>query len=150
MPRCPDVHQSKTTLHVGSKLHFGIEISNQISNIEFSVTDCTVKNKQHGLEYGILNNQCANKRVKFKIFDNLDSKLTKFSYRVFEFRQARAKSLHLSCNVLVCDVNDENSKCKSGGSGGVNGSCGSRRRRHAEFLEEDKVYRISQEILLKN
>merc|ERR1712113_286027 len=92
------------SIQVGSTLHFGIAISQPIANVVYTVTDCTVKNDDLSLEYNIMTDRCPNSRVHFNIYDNFDAALTSFSYTVFEFKANPGGILHLSCNIVVCDV----------------------------------------------
>merc|ERR1712226_1476156 len=87
-------------------------MSTHLPNVHFSITDCHVKTSTKKLVYKIFKNKCPNKKINFKILNNLDQKLTKFSYKVFEFAKARHENLTLSCDVIVCDMRNLNSKCR--------------------------------------
>jgi hypothetical protein len=125
-------------VRVGTTLNFAIEISQEITNVEFTVTDCTVKNSDTTLSYDIMTTGCPNNRVNFKIYDNQDSASTMFSYTVFEFKNDNAATLHLSCNIIVCDASDATSTCAS------TPSCSSRKRR--SFDESQTYYRVSMDL----
>lgn len=125
-------------VRVGSTLHFSVEISQSISDVDFTVTDCTVKNSDQTLSYDILTNRCPNSRVNFNIFNNRDTTMVTFSYTVFEFKNDNAATLHLSCNIIVCQESDSASTCASAPS------CGSRKRR--SFDEGETYYRVAKDM----
>ena len=50
------VEDTSGSVQIGSTLNFGVEISQSISGIVFTTTDCTVSS-DGGLEYGILNDR---------------------------------------------------------------------------------------------
>jgi hypothetical protein len=138
----PDIDN---TVVVGTTLYFGVEISQEISGLEFTVTDCTVYSAADAsdpatLEYGILTGSCPNNRVLFKSIVATDTALTQFSYTVFEFKDSEASTLHLSCNIVVCDAADADSTCNA------TPSCGSRRKRRS--LDEGVTYyRVSRDFV---
>lgn len=124
-------------VRVSETLFFGISISNPINNVEFSTTDCTVYsdadyNNAATLEYGILTAQCPNSHVNFQRFVTTDSSMTTHSYTVFEFRNSDSTTLHLSCNVVVCDAQASGTSCNTAPN------CSSRRKRRS--LEEGVTY----------
>jgi hypothetical protein len=127
------------TVRVGTTLYFTIEIGQAINNVEFSVTGCTVSNGDKTKSYDIMTNRCPNNRVNFMSINNKDSAQTQFSYTVFEFKNDNAATLHLSCNIVVCDVNDALSTCNTAAS------CGRRRRR--SFDEQTTYYRVAKDMI---
>ena len=142
--------KSKTmAFRAGQKLYFGVEMINPISNVQFTVTSCKIKNKDENLEYSIMTDRCPNTKVRFQIYDNLDNELTKFAYNVFEFKGVKSRTLHLACNVVVCDENDSDSFCQSEASCGN----GRRRRRRGAIAHQNIAKRsiaISQVIELED
>jgi len=136
--------ETSDTVRVGSTLFFGVGISSPIVGLEFTVTDCTVySNEDHSdpdlLEYGILTGSCPNDRVNFVAYDKTDSDTTKFSYTVFEFKNSDATTLHLSCNIVVCDAGDQSSTCK------YEPNCARKKRRALEAGQ--KYYRVSKNLI---
>lgn len=137
--------ETSQTVRVGSTLFFGVSISNPISGLEFTVTDCTVySNEDHTaddlLEYGILVGSCPNNRVNFVKYLATHHTLTRFGYTVFEFKNSDATTLHLSCNIVVCDDEDASSTCKH------EPSCDGRRKRRS--LEAGvNYYRVSKNFI---
>jgi hypothetical protein len=125
-------------VRVGTTLNFAIEITSPINNVDFTVTDCTVKNSDQTLSYEILTGRCPNSRVKFNIFNNQDTERVTFSYTVFEFKNDNAATLHLSCNIIVCQADDTASTCAS------DTSCSRRKRR--SFDENETYYRVSKDM----
>merc|ERR1712050_58175 len=116
--------------------NFGVAISQTISGVVFTTTDCTVSS-DGGLEYGILNDRCPNTRVNFNIYDNYDEALNKFSYTVFEFKAEPGSDLHLSCNIVVCAASASDSTCAEAVT------CARRRKRRAAISEGVTYYRVS-------
>jgi hypothetical protein len=130
-------------VRVGTTLYFGISISNPINNVEFSTTDCTVYsdadyNNAATLEYGILTGQCPNSHVNFQSFVSTDASTTQHAYTVFEFRNSDSTTLHLSCNVVVCDAQASGTTCKA------TPSCSRRKRRSLE--EGVTYYRVNADL----
>jgi hypothetical protein len=137
--------ETSNTVRVGSTLFFGVSITAPISGLEFTVTDCTVySNNDHSdpdlLEYGILTGSCPNSRVNFVAYDKTDSDITKFSYTVFEFKDSDATTLHLSCNIVVCDATDNSSTCK------YEPNC-NRRKRRAALEAGTSYHRVSKTLI---
>lgn len=127
------------TVRVGTTLYFTIEILNPITDVDFSVTDCTVSNTDKSLSYDILTNRCPNNRVNFNIITNKSGTQTQFSYTVFEFKNDNAATLHLSCNIVVCQASDALSTCAS------TAACGRRRRR--SFDDNQTYYRVAKDMV---
>jgi hypothetical protein len=127
------------TVRVGTTLYFTIEILNPIDDVDFSVTDCTVSNTDKSLSYDILTNRCPNNRVNFNIITNKSGTQTQFSYTVFEFKNDNAATLHLSCNIVVCQASDVLSTCAS------TAACGRRRRR--SFDDNQTYYRVAKDMV---
>lgn len=130
-------------VRVGTTLYFGISISTPINNVEFATTDCTVYsdadyNNAATLEYGILTGQCANSHVNFQSFVSTASDTTTHAYTVFEFKNSDSTTLHLSCNVVVCDSQASGTTCKS------TPSCSRRKRRSLE--EGVTYYRVNADL----
>lgn len=133
-------------VRVGTTLYFGISISNPINNVEFSTTDCTVYsdadyNNAATLEYGILTGQCANSHVNFQNFVTTSDSTTTHAYTVFEFKNSASTTLHLSCNVVVCDAQASGTTCKS------TPSCNRRKRRSLE--EGVTYYRVNADLIIQ-
>lgn len=128
------------TVRVGTTLYFGIEISQSITDVVFSVTDCTVKNSDMSLDYNILTNKCPNNRVGFQVYSGTDTDLNTFSYTVFEFKDDPASTLHLSCNIVVCSANDVDSTCATAAS-----NC-SRRRKRRDLQQGVTYYRVAKDL----
>jgi len=133
-------------VRVGTTLYFGISISNPINNVEFSTTDCTVYsdadyNNAATLEYGILTGQCANSHVNFQNFVTTSDSTTTHAYTVFEFKNSASTTLHLSCNVVVCDAQAPGTTCKS------TPSCNRRKRRSLE--EGVTYYRVNADLVIE-
>jgi len=103
------------TIQVGTTLYFGVAMTSPINNLIFTVTDCLVKSGTgaDSLEYAIMTDRCPNTRVDFLIAENSHASLNKFSYRVFNFKNAEDDNLNLTCNVVVCSSVDSSSTCQS-------------------------------------
>ena len=103
------------TIQVGTTLYFGVAMTSPINNLIFTVTDCLVKSGTgvDSLEYAIMTDRCPNTRVDFLIAENSDASLNRFSYRVFNFKNAEDDNLNLTCNVVVCSAVDGSSTCQS-------------------------------------
>jgi len=133
-------------VRVGTTLYFGISISNPINNVEFTTTDCTVYsdgdyNNPATLEYGILTGQCPNSHVNFQTFVSTSGQTTQHSYTVFEFKNSDSTTLHLSCNVVVCDAQGTGTTCQS------TPSCSRRKRRSLE--EGVQYYRVNADLVIE-
>merc|ERR1712226_849113 len=68
---------SGAPVRVGTQLNFGVEFSNPIAGVEFTVTDCSVYSDSDytadsTLEYGIFTNKCPNTRVAFTSYVGTD------------------------------------------------------------------------------
>jgi len=129
------VEDTSGSVQIGSTLNFGVEISQSISGIVFTTTDCTVSS-DGGLEYGILNDRCPNTRVAFNIFNNYDASMNQFAYTVFEFKAESGSDLHLSCNIVVCAADADDSTCAEAVS------C-ARRRKRRSITDGITYYRVS-------
>jgi hypothetical protein len=133
-------------VRVGTTLYFGISISSPINNVEFATTDCTVYSDADysaadTLEYGILTGQCPNSHVNFISFDSTSATTTTHAYTVFEFKNSDSTTLHLSCNVVVCDAEASGTTCKA------TPSCSRRKRRSLE--EGVQYYRVNADLVIQ-
>lgn len=114
------------SVRVGTTLNFGIQISQEIAGVEFSVTSCEVKNSDQSLDYAIMmSDRCPNAFVNFILNQNSASSIVTASYTVFEFKNDAASQLHLSCNIVVCDASDGDSSCAAAPD------CNGRRKRRS-------------------
>jgi hypothetical protein len=134
-------------VRVGTTLYFGISISQPINQVEFSVTDCTIYSDADytnaaTLSYEIMTGQCPNHHVNFVTHTGTSGTTTTYSYTVFEFKNSQSTTLHLSCNVVVCDAGATTTTCNSAPS------CGARRKRRS--LEEGVTYyRVNADLVIE-
>ena len=124
---------------VGHPLYFSVKASQIMPNIEFSLLTCQVKSADQTLSYPILKNMCPSSLVQTKILSSLsDPHEIKAKYNVFEFiRDAEERvtnTIHISCQVILCDSRVEGNACKSGC---VNKNV--RKRREIEMVNDGEV-----------
>lgn len=166
------VHSTASEEHnymVGSTLYFRICSQHELSNVHFSVPDCTVKNHDETESYKIIDDHCldpfvSTERVGRWTDNRFTTWLTSqnempagsslspttlatdqcllFSYTVFEFisNSDESNDLKLTCNVKACEYSETN---PDNMASCVENTCGGGRKRRS-ILEKEEYVTVSQ------
>jgi len=123
----PWIAGQSSSFVVGNTLYFKVENSHPISNVEFSLHTCDVKNSDRTLEYRIITDICPDENVSTQYNGNsYANDEIKVQYEVFEFVQdaqtSATNTIHITCQVILCDgLSTSGTDCRTG--------CNSRKRR---------------------
>jgi len=166
------VHSTASAEHnymVGSTLYFRICSQHELSNVHFSVPDCTVKNHDETESYKIIDDHCldpfvSTQRVgrwtdnRFNLWTTSQNEMPTgsslsatnlatdqcllFSYTVFEFisNSEESNDLKLTCNVKACEFSETN---PDNMAPCVENTCGGGRKRRS-ILEKEEYVTVSQ------
>jgi len=108
---------------VGNPLYFKVDAQYPIAGLEFSLLNCQVKSgNDANLEYAIISNMCADAAVNTQVHDPAyDTASIRAQYDVFEFiadaQQQDTNTVHITCEVVLCNGSDDSSTCRSGCQG---------------------------------
>lgn len=121
---------------VGERVHFGVRSSSLPDTVSFMVTDCTISNADFGLSYSIITEMCPDPITRTQFHEEGPfSKLAKVSYDAFRFDTGTNEDHEeeLSCQIIVCDNEKNDSICNSPPS------CDRRRRSAGHLAANSKI-----------
>lgn len=104
---------------VGTPLYFRVKAGKVLPGVSFSLLSCQVKNNDESLSYKIIDGLCPDDTVNAQIIGNsADASEITARYNVFEFISDAeiqdTNTIHLSCEVILCDDLDDDSTCAVG------------------------------------
>lgn len=122
-----DAELDNLAVAVGKPVYFNVEMNEgkYLNNVEFRVTDCTVKERQTPANTFTIfdytkEDQCFNQDsllspVEFREVQEWfqGNNQQQFSFRGFTFPDSSASKQMLMCNIKICDKTNNNSECKS-------------------------------------
>lgn len=104
----------QTTINnAGEYVSFSLNFTQPIDGFVFTIKECIVRDEILEREYAIINNQCSDNILDGQISALSSSEAIGFNYKGFQFTDivGYESELEISCTVVACDENDQNSLC---------------------------------------